>query len=351
MNLVVGTVTQSNEVFIVLSCGMKWSFRRSHLLRRFPESFLALALQDLSAGVIEIPNPVVTPTAMSLVYILCEEEADFTPYLSELILAPKGLEAASRYLLIPELMLFTNPKIVSMLQGHTYQELRQPTQRKTIRSAGGLEYTQYFDYILPFYPKDELAQVFFEALFAGQIWTVQYLLDHLDPSKLEYREDGTHTNISLAGIRRNALKMDAPHALIYACGAGYAEIVQLLIKFGLRDSERGTCLRTASCLDKIQVVKVLLTELTYDSQCIYNGLRFLFKDGLRDTDKQDILQLILGMTPDPVINQFIWDHALPKSFPPRATKDQIEQLLKFYEDDNLSVYDAYDELHDYLSSR
>lgn len=88
-----------------------------------------------------------------------EECGDFNPYLDQLskvLSNPEiqvGLMRSSRYLLIDEIAIFTNPNIISLLKQYSYNGLIHPTGYQTARiiisKAIALGLDAYVKYIIP----------------------------------------------------------------------------------------------------------------------------------------------------------------------------------------------------------
>lgn len=155
--------------------------------KKFPDSFLSLTLQDLTAEDIIINNPDVTPTVISLLYIIIEECGDFTSYIDKLEfvleneIIVESIQKSSRYLLIPELNLFTDPNIVMMLHNSSFGEMSNPMyntaynpesylilMRFTIGNNYPENMRKLFEQVLS---TDSI--LFFESIFDDKLWAVQ----------------------------------------------------------------------------------------------------------------------------------------------------------------------------------
>ena len=126
---------QSNEIFIgLLRYNLQWSFDKRKILRKYPDSLLGTTLDlDPTATNIELTNLVITPTVMSILSILIEDNGRACLDRCNGEMDPETLKTidelgidlvpASRYLLIPELTLFSDSGFLELLQDHTFTEL------------------------------------------------------------------------------------------------------------------------------------------------------------------------------------------------------------------------------------
>lgn len=186
----------SNEVIIKVKNSSSeglWSFRRSALLKTFPESLLSLTLaQDTTAKEITLVHPDVSPTAVEILYIILEENGDFGPYLDDLeeVLAVKEISElncrSARYLLIPELDLFSTQDIIPSLRNTPYKALIGSdviyyeiygNNLMKFDDGGNLP---YLNYILSHTPKElhSASAVFCLHICRGNLLLVQKLVEY-----------------------------------------------------------------------------------------------------------------------------------------------------------------------------
>lgn len=241
----------TNEVDIILPAYTRlWHFRCTKVSKAFPDSFLALALQDLEANEIIITNPAVNPTAVSILYIILEQDAEFTPYLSELRttlsnpMISRKLAEASRYLLVDELALFSNSNFLTLIEEYSYPNLVDMTyvQKEYMdimdRSIE-LGLTEYIRYIFRRVPLDQtefrdqdLVQSFIQGdkLHYLQLWVSER---HIDLQSTELDEAVASNSIEIVQwlLECAQVKDDTGRNLMLAGDKGYYEIIHLLLQY------------------------------------------------------------------------------------------------------------------------
>lgn len=154
MDLIIGE-GQPVQFSITIQGNRQWFFKRDNFMKLYPESFLTATLElDPLARNIELKEPCVTPTVLSILYLITERSVDqyideFRPiYECPEILT--HLEAASRYLLIEELRLFTNPSVITMMSTYLFEELINPRPHRIycqFKEASRWGYTVYLEYL------------------------------------------------------------------------------------------------------------------------------------------------------------------------------------------------------------
>lgn len=92
---------QSNEIFITLpTYNLRWFFRKSQILRKYPQSLLATTLeQDPTATEIELTQPFITPTIIETVGEIIDIGG--VPCLTVEEVTNNDFQQASRYLAMP----------------------------------------------------------------------------------------------------------------------------------------------------------------------------------------------------------------------------------------------------------
>ena len=110
--------TEPDRLFHVQVGTYQFTFSRNVFLAKYPDSLIGLALQDKESDTIEITQKCVTPLVISIVYrIINSVITDLT--LLKSILQDKqtcsNINEASRYLLMPELMLWSDLNVIDMI--------------------------------------------------------------------------------------------------------------------------------------------------------------------------------------------------------------------------------------------
>ena len=105
-----------------------------------------------------------------------------------------GIHTSARYLLIPELELFTSPTIVEFLKNYNYTEeltnltYIQDHYSQMLSKAINYNYVSYIDYILTYIPSNPEIdnQVFFNFILRDELIGVQKLIEYkrVDPMRI-----------------------------------------------------------------------------------------------------------------------------------------------------------------------
>lgn len=142
------------DAFFRISTGSyQWTFSRHIFLARYPESMIGLALQDRSAEVIEITEKCVTPTVMSILYCMVNsitsESHKIGPLLQDKHVCSQIAEA-SRYLLIPELGLWSHPYVIDTTRryGLITSDMSQHNYFEYMKCAIDNDYYPFIDYAM-----------------------------------------------------------------------------------------------------------------------------------------------------------------------------------------------------------
>ena len=126
--LIIGANDTDTFTVTLPKYNLRWTLTRSTYLELYPESLLARALElDSKATNIDITESCVTPTVMSILYLITDKYGLISKYIPQIeSLTPNmilPLVQASRYLLVDELGLFSHAGILIMLTNTPYAQL------------------------------------------------------------------------------------------------------------------------------------------------------------------------------------------------------------------------------------
>lgn len=307
------------QVKVILSQhdNKSYTLNKSKIQEGFPESLFGLALeQDSKATEIIIQERVVTPFVMELVLSLIDRT-----YVSLQVCAynygldHKKLDTlidASRYLLIPELKLFSTPSI----DLHAFQNANLgwlnmnmiPDNYKQFLTAAYQEkYEEYFEYLLMYHYQDHpvLNTLFFQAILDDQLWYMQALIQKgkIDPvtavidRQIQSREY-TKQYRSVFGHTMHIIN-EASHALYYATGMGHYDMVRWLLTYTKVADPNGACLTINN--DRHGVKILLMEHIQYDDEYLEEYWEAQFEeedDSSDDEDSSDEPKEVWDPTPE-----------------------------------------------------
>lgn len=101
--------------FTIIISSDKYTYDRNKYITTFPESMIALALQDPDADYIELTNPCVTPNVLKYLDTLLSSDSH-----SSLPPSEQDMTLASRYLLIPLLSILSDSNYVTFHKLHPH---------------------------------------------------------------------------------------------------------------------------------------------------------------------------------------------------------------------------------------
>ena len=217
---------------------------KSNILDQFPESLFGLiCVQDREAKEISISNDSVTPEVMKIVEVLIEKKSDFKTYIHVLqpinnIVVQKWCHLASKYLLIPELNLFSNSLSIFFPQiDKNWLNLNYIKSHylNLILLAMNKGYKEYIEYLLN-HESIEISydDIAYFALDCRQSWIVQRLIKQkkVDFASLtKYISDGcySHTNKRMRFLSIYILTSDSPNESVLQLKAQYPKFMNTYI--------------------------------------------------------------------------------------------------------------------------
>lgn len=287
------------------------TFTKSILVERFPDSLFGLALsQDPSATEIVIKEPIVTPIILEFIGMIYNNEhplvwmmnQDTTMTQEEL---HRSLIGSSRYLLIPELTLFTSKVCVSFATaGWLNPKDINERYEQFLTAAAVTNYVEYTEYLLDYYPgtPEVHNKVFFQAVIDDKLWVVQMLIrkKKVDPVTAEFDPSVIDSSphrvkfFEIFGGSHSPTGKSSP-CLYYAVGMWYFDMVKWLLSHtGVIDD--GYCLHladTAGCAGGTYgkgMGIVLMTHYQYSREVLVGewGLHNVYPSGYgSDSDDEE----------------------------------------------------------------
>ena len=329
---------QSDEVYITLPLyNLQWSFSKRQIIKKYPQSLLATILeQDRDTKEIEITQPFITPTVMSILSILLEDCGDMTPEIiqelrSLLMNGQVDLVQPSRYFLIPELGLYDDVGFLELLETYAFNELINPRfmnkYDELINTITGLEYPayQYLQYIWEHVPYERTYEtdtyLYYWAISIEDDDLVESIISkrHIDPatSRLEY-----NTYIKLSEVLPNAQIRDITYdelsdtpSLDIASAYGNDELVVWFLEHTSLRDDNDHALLLARDWNHYSTILILLQYNQYPSQTLVNTLKDLPSTEPDEEDVgviRDIYKAVLDNQDEgrEAINQIIerWDN-------------------------------------------
>lgn len=297
---------QSNEFIVVLPrYELQWSFRKNKIRELYPECLFSLTMdQDPNASVLELTMPIITPGVMRMVAVLIEEDGAVPNRMQDVltdVTFRMNLFQASRYLLIPELGLFSDLEFFNHTRKVSFSFMIGPDTLESyswivdqiIQSDDHLPaYRRYMMDRVP-YGKTirEDTLVYYWAVKNGRLELMQELIQrrHVDP-----------TTCILTGEAFNELEIKVENwdhlcacpSLELVCIYGHEDVARWLIQtypplLEEADTSYGP-LEYAVEFRHLSIVLFLLKQCQYDTEAVTNILLNIpFKD-----DKDE--ELVLG---------------------------------------------------------
>lgn len=296
MHIDIGVVPPGYSEEVILSLPTyktRYSFRRSVLSSRFPDSLLSEILSnDPSAPEIVLSQPVVTPVVASILYIITERNSHFIPYVDQLKIPlentdeQSSIRQAAKYLVIPELTLFSNPKILPYLEQNYVSMVDREVN---LLSISELEYPEYLEYAMDYGKSTTDPRILYgNNLIEGQLGILQ-----LVASKMKGKINPLEVHINSFRLGQHSFRYDefvhrnygrSTSALYYAAGMGHLEIVEWLISLGAKD-EKGECLLAYTMVrNDISVKDLLLKSFQYPATILS---QYWNNQGDRETERLD----------------------------------------------------------------
>lgn len=272
MELLVGVtdeVKSSKDIFTVTlpRYNLKWQFNKDQYLKLYPNSLFGTILElDKGTSDIDITESHITPTVMSILYIITMKYDDVASYSDQLdhVISVQ----ASKYLLVDELILFSQIEISKVLKKFSYDEIV-----RHIRSERMLEFILstdiermlefilqcqwniYIDYIWDKIDQEEREDILIGAIINNNMSVVQDIIirRHIDPVTSQCQHKRAPNRISWLpyevgfGSKKNNLIREVCYflynstmmldlvnprltALYYACKEGHLDIVKFLLQ-------------------------------------------------------------------------------------------------------------------------
>lgn len=317
MQFTPGHIDTSDEVLLNLTRypGYQWMFRKSEILKTFPESLLATIIdQDPTTETITLDHPDAIPSAFGILYVILNQGGNFKPYkthLTEMYTNPEipsMLLKSSKYLLIPELSLFANPVIVKYLEVDTYSDF---VNTRYVQSRSGYtlpesiiydNYSQYTEYILRHTSSGgfpDLRYITGNSIYHDRLWAIQLfvtnkwvsLLDiNLHHFPLESRDPLIQEQYS---YKRSSL----PHPiLVILILLPRPEILSWVLQYvpSIRDDREVKGLDLVTRKEQVEVIKPLLTYNQYSTAEIEKLLDNLSRMNLSHQEIHDVHRTILA---------------------------------------------------------
>ena len=250
---------------------------------------------DPTAKEITLTNKDVTPTVMSILWVISEGCADFDRYSDELFVAlsdpdvQNNIRNASRYLLIDELILFTEPPVLDMISKYGYQNIIDVNNVfydhyfEYLHQAIILDYDVYLSYMYSYLPKEGTVDsdntLFFDAIFADRLNILQLITRerNINPATAKISSDQIrfldqyYPKLNLSELSRMystiAQKSEEPatsESLCYASALGYIDIVQWLLTFPEVNDKQGVALSVSLVRGHLDIAKLLLDHFQYN---------------------------------------------------------------------------------------
>lgn len=280
MDYITGSIPQGTSNELIINIGSTcWSFRKSGFMKLYPESLIGLTIfQDPTVKELTLTHSDLSPTAVGILYIILEEDGEFTPHLDELkkiFQNEKVLESihkSSRYLLVPELDLFSSIHTLEQIRMAGYKTMIGQSYMNTmfrgyIRSTPCSERSiPYLNYLMTrskITYDDEL--IFLDSILKGDLLIVQKMVEYKRVNPLTVDVDVNYLKMKLGNLENKRILEDPGMQTVLGIASIIlnSEILEwLLTHTPLRD-DTSQALRTAIAYLNVDSTQILLSHHQY----------------------------------------------------------------------------------------
>ncbi len=263
---------------------LRWTFDKEAFRNICPNSLLSQALElDPKVTNIDIDKSCVTPTVMSILWIIVNKHSHVHTYVDQL----KNLTSemctnfieASRYFLIDELAIFGHPGIVEMLNYNSYDNILHNPSFFMIQKALLLGHNTYIYHLWEQLDGSTQEDVFIGSIVLHNMELMKKLIKKVDPDtaknhlmtyskdKMDIDQDYTriyYNSLVSSGMLSDDVKLS--HSLYYACCAGYIDTIEFLLKNTSIEDHKGFCLILSLEDQRMDIIELLVTHRKYDSK-------------------------------------------------------------------------------------